>query len=81
MIFQQGHGLTALNTTSMHQVSVPRLREQGHEVYRSPNGVLLTRQVPPTCITGLLLISKRARKAEAHLRELLKLDGAGEVQE
>ena len=61
-------------------VSVPRLRELDQEVYRSPNGVLLTRHVPPEAITGQFLISKRARKAEGQLRQLLGLDVEGSIQ-
>lgn len=47
-----------------------RLRAEGVGLYRSANGVLLARQVPPGCITGLRAETRRARDEEARLRAL-----------
>lgn len=52
------------------RVDPVRLREQGVGLYRSPNGVLLARTVPPDCITGLMAVSDRAKKDEPKLRAL-----------
>ena len=38
------------NVPVMLEVSCQRLRDAGHEVFVSPNGVVLTRFVPPHCI-------------------------------
>lgn len=50
------------------EVSIVRLREAGLEVFRSPNGVVLVRHVPPTCITGITALTARARAREGELR-------------
>lgn len=55
----------------MLEVCPARLRAVGQAVYRSPNGVLLVRFVPPGCIVGLRAMTARARAAEPHLRALL----------
>jgi putative RNA 2'-phosphotransferase len=36
------------------EVSVARLRDHGLTVWRSPNGVLLVRRVPPDCIVRVV---------------------------
>ena len=41
-------------------VSVARLHSAGHRVWRAPNGVLLTRFVPPGCIEGALAMDEGA---------------------
>lgn len=56
------------------ELSVARLRAAGEEVWRSPNGVVLTRHVPPGCITGLEVLSRRHQGGEAALRVELGLD-------
>jgi len=54
----------------MLKVSVSRLREQGFIVYKSPNGVVLVRQVPVDCIVDLKAMTEKARREEARLREM-----------
>ncbi len=55
----------------MLAVSPARLREQGIGLHRSPNGVLLARQVPPSCIDGLVPVVEKARRQEGRLRGIL----------
>ncbi len=55
-------------------VGVSALRNHDVEVYRSPNGVVLGRHVPPACIVGVQCESKRARESEADIRSQLRLD-------
>jgi putative RNA 2'-phosphotransferase len=50
------------------EVSPERLRARGLGVFRSPNGVLLVRRVPPDCVVGLVAVTSRARKAEGTMR-------------
>jgi len=57
----------------MLEMSVPRLRESGFEVFEAPNGVVLVRHIPPGCIVGLKALSKAARAVESELRDLLGL--------
>ena len=57
------------------RVDPTALRAAGIGLYRSPNGVLLARVVPPGCITGLVAVSERAKKGEATLRALFGLEG------
>ncbi len=44
------------------------LAQAGQPLYRSPNGVLLTRAVPPSAFVDLLLLTKRARRDGEALR-------------
>ena len=53
------------------EVSPERLVDAGCRLYRSPNGVILVREVPPGCIVELNAVTRRARKAEASLRAIL----------
>ncbi len=46
------------------------LRERELPVFRSPNGVILVREVPPSSVVSLRCLTKRARRAEADLRAL-----------
>jgi putative RNA 2'-phosphotransferase len=55
------------------EVSPPRMRARGLEIFRSPNGVLLARAVPPGCIVGLEAVTRAARAAERELRALFGL--------
>ncbi len=57
----------------MLELSVPRLREAGFEVYEAPNGVILVRHVPPGCVVGVQAISKRARALKPELDALFGL--------
>lgn len=61
------------NTPVLLEVSVEALRAAGRGVFESPNGVVLARDVPPSCIVGLLPRSRKAQAAEPHLRGLLAL--------
>lgn len=45
------------------QIDPTVLEAQDIGLFRSPNGVLLVREVPPEAITGLLPVSRRARAA------------------
>lgn len=47
-----------------------RLRAAGVTLYRSPNGVILARAVPPGCITDLRAETRKARADERRLRAL-----------
>lgn len=50
------------------EVSPSRLRAAGYDIFRSPNGVILTRHVPPACVIGVRTISRRSRNQHADLR-------------
>lgn len=58
------------------EVSPARVRDAGFRVFRAPNGVVLIRHVPPGCIVGLRLVSRRARALEPRLRAELGLTPA-----
>jgi putative RNA 2'-phosphotransferase len=60
----------------MIEVSPARLAAHGVGLFVSPNGVVLARQVPAACITGLTPMIERARLRQAELRALLGLDAA-----
>lgn len=59
------------NVHVMLAVSASQLREAGFEVFKSPNGVILTRHVPVGCIVALDALSKRAREEAGALRAAL----------
>ena len=61
------------NVGVLLEVSPERLRAAGLPVFVSPNGVLLVRRVPPSCIVGLQALTRRARSEEASLRRALGL--------
>jgi len=61
------------HTPFLLKVSVERVRSTGREVFVSPNGVVLIRDVPAACIVGLIAQSKSARRHEERLRRLLRL--------
>ncbi|AUX40974.1 RNA 2'-phosphotransferase [Sorangium cellulosum] len=60
----------------MLEISPARLRARGLRVYRSPNGVVLVREVPVGCLIGLMPIVARAKRDEAALRALLFGEGS-----
>ena len=64
------------NVGIMIEVSPSKLLAEGLRVFRSSNGVLLCRNVPPSCIVGLVPLSAAARKFEASLRIELGLASA-----
>jgi len=57
----------------MLQVSSSRLRALDREVFVSPNGVVLVRDVPPGAIVGLQAQTKKAQQQEQALLRLLSL--------
>ncbi len=61
------------NVAVMLQVSAAALRGLGREVHVSPNGVVLARDVPAAAIVGLEARTKKARRREDELREMLGL--------
>ncbi len=63
------------NVAVLLEVSVLRLREQGIAVFQSPNGVVLVRSVPASCIVGLVGVTREGRAREAELRARLGLPG------
>ena len=52
------------------EVSPSRLRAAGIELYRSPNGVLLARSVPASCVVGVRGMTSAGQRAEDALRAL-----------
>lgn len=56
------------NVAVMLEVSPARLRAAGYEIYRSPNGVILARQVPPDCIVDVVTTSRRSKRRAPELR-------------
>ncbi len=59
------------NVAVLIEVSVPRLHAAGIAVLQSPNGVILVRSVPVSCIVGLVGVTREGRAREAELRALL----------
>ncbi|MEM6925968.1 MAG: tRNA 2'-phosphotransferase [Myxococcota bacterium] len=57
-------------------VAPQRLEAAGHRVFRSPNGVLLVREVPWDCVVDLVAVSRRARAAHEALRRQLIHDAS-----
>ena len=58
------------NVGVMLEVSPPRVFAHGLGIFRSPNGVVLAREVPPDCIVGVVGVSQNGRAREAELRAL-----------
>lgn len=54
-------------------VDADALRAGGVRVFRSPNGVLLARSVPPACITDVVVLDARTKAEEPALRALFGL--------
>ena len=57
----------------MLEIDPERVRAAGQSIYRSPNGVILTRHVPPAGIIDLHPLSRRAKRAAPELRSMLGL--------
>jgi putative RNA 2'-phosphotransferase len=51
----------------MLEISPARVRAAGVGLYVAPNGVVLAREIPATCIIGLHAMTTRAREREAEL--------------
>ena len=62
------------NVAVMLAIEPTRLRDAGFEVFEAPNGVLLTRAVPPGCIVDLRPMTHAARRDEAALRAFFGWD-------
>jgi putative RNA 2'-phosphotransferase len=56
----------------MIEVSAAKLRREGREVFVSPNGVVLAREVPAVCLVGLLGITRAGKAREVDLAALLR---------
>lgn len=56
----------------MLQVDPTALAAAGYSVYQSSNGVLLTRVVPPGCVTGLKTMTRRAHAQRETLQAYFK---------
>jgi len=61
------------NVGVLLEVSASAMARAGVGIFRSPNGVILARRVPPDCLVGLQALTQRAKKDEARLREALGL--------
>ena len=61
------------NVAVLLEVSPSRLRDAGHEIFCSPNGVILTRHVPPSCIIDIITLSRRSKQQVQALRGALAL--------
>ena len=61
------------NVALLLEVSPSQLRSAGHEIYCSPNGVILTRHVPPDCIVDIITLSRGSQKQVHELRAALAL--------
>ena len=61
------------NVGLLLEVSPAALQDAGLSLFRSPNGVVLARRVPPECIVGVRLLTTRARKQASELRAALGL--------
>jgi putative RNA 2'-phosphotransferase len=56
------------------EIDPRRLRSLGTGIYRAPNGILLARCVPATCMVNLYPLTKATRRDEADLRRLLDIE-------
>ena len=62
------------------RVDPARRRAEGFGLFRSPNGVLLARRIPPGCITGLRAETRRARAEEPPAAGALRARGVKRAQ-
>jgi putative RNA 2'-phosphotransferase len=60
----------------MLEISPARLRAAGLNLYAASNGVVLAREIPPTCVVGLQTMTKRAREQQLELVALFEGIGA-----
>jgi len=61
------------NAPILLEISPSKIRDAGLKIFVAPNGVVLTRYVPPEAIINLIAVTKRAKKQEATLRKYLGL--------
>jgi len=64
------------NVGVLLEISPNLLRARGQEIFRSPNGVVLVRNVPVETVVGMQALSKRARHQQHALRRALRDHGA-----
>lgn len=50
------------------EVCPSRVRTAGYDIFRSPNGVILTRHVPPSCVVDVRPVSRRSHNQHVQLR-------------
>ncbi len=65
------------NVHVLLEIAPARLRDAGQRIYVSPNGVVLVRHVPASCIVGLRTLTRRARADDQRLRGLFNLNSVG----
>lgn len=63
------------NVGVMLQVSPTRLRARGREVFVSPNGVVLVRDVPTVCVTDIIPRNRHGHAAADELRRAFSCRG------
>ena len=63
------------NVAVLLEVSLSKLRALGLKIYKSQNGVILARKIPPECLIGAIPLTKRAKKAHTTILTLLGLEG------
>lgn len=56
----------------MLEVSPARTQAAGVTLYQAPNGVVLAREIPASCVVGLRAMTKRAQQAQAELAALFE---------
>jgi putative RNA 2'-phosphotransferase len=56
----------------MLEISPARVRAAGLKLYAASNGVVLAREIPPSCVVGLQAMTKRAREQQAQLAALFE---------
>ncbi|ACY14850.1 RNA 2'-phosphotransferase [Haliangium ochraceum] len=61
------------NVGVLLEISPSELRAAGWELFKSPNGVILCRHVPPECIVDIHPLTKRARQNASAMRAALSL--------
>jgi putative RNA 2'-phosphotransferase len=60
----------------MLEISPMRVRAAGLNLYVASNGVVLAREIPPSCVVGLHAMTKRAREAQSQIAALFEGIGA-----
>jgi putative RNA 2'-phosphotransferase len=60
----------------MLEISPARVRAAGLNLYAASNGVVLAREIPPSCVIDLHAMTKRAREQQAQLAALFEGTGA-----
>ncbi len=59
----------------MLEVCPVKMRAAGLGIFRSPNGVLLARRVPPACITGAVPMTRKAQERRGTIARAFALKG------